>query len=242
MIPHDVIAYDDKLCWVDLTRGLLVCNPLDPNPHLTFVALPDLTGDDDMFVALQDRHEGLGGIESFRIVRVSGGKLRFVDVVRRHGEPPEATRVVVWTLESLFDPSIGRAKWEHHQCMTTLASIWGHKTYLKSGMPREPPVLAFLHPHKHAVVYFFLNDYLFSVNVYDSEVVQFAAEPRGDVVEVPGGPKPINWRYVLAWVPPYKMVRYYCLVCARLLFHQELPALKPDDDVLINAMQSICLI
>nr|CAB3450005.1 unnamed protein product [Digitaria exilis] len=198
----DWIPHDDMLCWVDLTRGagLLVCNPLDANPHLTFVALPDL-------VALQDRHEGLQGIDSFRIVRVSGGRLRFVDVARRHGEPPGATRVVVWTLESLFDPSIGRARWEHHQCTTTLAAIWNHDKYVDSGMPREVPALAFLHPHKHAVVYFFLDEYLFSVNVNDSAVVQFAGEPRGDVVEVPGGPQPINWRYVLAWVPPYKMVR-----------------------------------
>ncbi|KAF8653203.1 hypothetical protein HU200_062656 [Digitaria exilis] len=117
-IPHNVVAYDDMLCWVDLTRGLLVRNPLDPNPHLSFVALLDLTG-----VALQDRHEGLQGIDSFPIVRVSGGRLRFVDVARRHGEPPGATRVVVWTLESLFDPSIGRARWDHHQCTTTLAAI-----------------------------------------------------------------------------------------------------------------------
>ncbi|PUZ76043.1 hypothetical protein GQ55_1G259000 [Panicum hallii var. hallii] len=205
-MPHDVIAYDRKLWWVDLTRGFLVCNPVDPKPHLSFVSLPDLTG--EMFVALDDRHEGLERIDSRRIVRVSGGKLRFVDVVRRCGEPPEATRVIVWTLDLMFDPSTGRARWEHHQCMTTLAAIWDHASYVESGMPREFPVLAFLHPDKHAVVYFFLDEYLFSVNVYDSAVVQFAGEARGDVVEVIDGPQPINWRYVLAWVPNFKMVRY----------------------------------
>ncbi|PVH66496.1 LOW QUALITY PROTEIN: hypothetical protein PAHAL_1G263100 [Panicum hallii] len=148
-MPHDVIAYDRKLWWVDLTRGFLVCNPVDPKPHLSFASLPDLTG--EMFVALDDRHEGLERIDSRRIVRVTGGKLRFVDVVRR-------------------------ARWEHHQCMTTLAAIWDHASYVESGMPREFPVLAFLHPDKHAVVYFFLDEYLFSVNVYDSAVVQFAGE------------------------------------------------------------------
>ncbi|RLN08972.1 hypothetical protein C2845_PM11G07500 [Panicum miliaceum] len=137
-MPHDVIAYDRKLWWVDLTRGFLVCNPVDPKPHLSFVSLPDLTG--EMFVPLEDRHEGLEQIDSRRIVRVSGGKLRFVDVVRRHGDPPEATRVVVWTLDSMFDPSTGRARWEHHQCMTTLAAIWDHASYEESrdaaGVPR----------------------------------------------------------------------------------------------------------
>ncbi|XP_039787216.1 uncharacterized protein LOC120653564 [Panicum virgatum] len=169
-MPHDVIAYDSKLWWVDLSRGFLVCNPADPMPHLSFVSLPDLTG--EMFVGLEDRHEGLEGIDSHHIVRVSGGELRFVDVVRRHGEPPEATR-----LRGVRDAA-------------------------------GVPALAFLHPDKHAVVYFFLDEYLFSVNVYDSAVVQFAGEPRGDVVEVIDGPQPINWRYVLAWVPRFKMVRY----------------------------------
>jgi len=136
-MPHDVIAYDSKLWWVDLSRGFLVCNPADPMPHLSFVSLPDLTG--EMFVGLEDRHEGLEGIDSHRIVRVSGGELRFVDVVRRHGEPPEATRVVVWTLDTMFDPSTGRARWEHHQCMTTLAAIWDHPSYVESGMPRGFP-------------------------------------------------------------------------------------------------------
>jgi hypothetical protein len=191
-----VIAYDRKLWWADLTRGFLVCSPVDPMPHLSFVGLPDLTG--EMFVDLEDRHEGLGRIDSHRIARVSGGELRFVDVVRRHGEPPGAARVVVWTLDTMLDPSTGRARWEHHQCLTTLAAIWDHASYVESGMPRELPALAFLHPDKHAVVYFFLDEYLFSVNVYDSAVVQFAGEPRGDVVEVIDGPLPINWRYVLA--------------------------------------------
>ncbi|RCV06768.1 LOW QUALITY PROTEIN: hypothetical protein SETIT_1G189900v2 [Setaria italica] len=121
-IPNDVIAYDKKLWWADLTRGLL--NPVDPSPHLSFVNLPaDL-------VALEDRHEGPERIDTRHIVRMSGGELlRFVDVVRKHDEPPEATRVVVWTLESMFDPAKGRARWEHHQCRTTLAAIWQDASY-----------------------------------------------------------------------------------------------------------------
>jgi hypothetical protein len=67
------------------------------------------------------------------------------------------------------------------------------------------PRLAFLHPDKPAVVYFFLGTYLFSVNMTDSAVVQFGR--RENMVEVFNGPQPINWRYVLAWVPRYKMVR-----------------------------------
>ncbi|CAL4968889.1 unnamed protein product [Urochloa decumbens] len=207
--PHDVVAFDGKLWWADLSRGLLVCNPVEPGtlvPQVSFVALPDLAG--EMFVALQDRHEDLERIDSRRIVRVSGGRLRFVDVVRRRGDPPEATRVVVWTLESAYDPEIGRARWEHHQCITALGEIWGHASYVASGMPREFPELAFLDPDKHSVVYFFLDAYLFSVDVNESAVVEFAAKPRGDVVQVEGGPQPINWRYVIAWVVPrFKMVR-----------------------------------
>ncbi|CAN6278809.1 unnamed protein product [Urochloa humidicola] len=204
--PHDVVAFDGKLWWIDLSRGLLVCNPVEPGPgnlqpQVSFVALPDL-------VALQDRDEEPLRIDSRRIVRVSGGKLRFVDVVRRRGEPREATRVVVWTLESVNDPEIGGARWEHHRCMTTLGAIWDHASYVASGMPRETPELAFLDPDKHPVVHFFLDAYLFSVDVNESAVVEFAGEPRGDVVQVQGGPQPINWRYVLTWaVPRFKLVR-----------------------------------
>ena len=89
------------------------------------------------------------------------------------------------------------------------------------------PALAFLHPDKHAVVYFFLDEYLFSVNVYDSAVVQFAGEPRGDVVEVIDGPLPINWRYVLAWVPRFKMVRNQLVLCLALLVSFFFPSSCP---------------
>ncbi|OEL15984.1 hypothetical protein BAE44_0022996 [Dichanthelium oligosanthes] len=72
-------------------------------------------------------------------------------------------------------------------------------------MPREIPVLVLVHPEKPAVVYFFLEQYVFSVNVKESTVEEFAEMPAGQVAL----PRPINQHDVLAWLRPhFKLVRY----------------------------------
>ena len=65
-------------------------------------------------------------------------------------------------------------------------------------------MVALVHPNEPAVVYFFLEQYVFSVDVNQSAVVHFAVMPEDGV------PRPINRRDVLAWKrPPFKTVRYY---------------------------------
>ncbi|XP_062223117.1 uncharacterized protein LOC133921998 isoform X2 [Phragmites australis] len=193
--PHDVISHDGNLWWVDLRQGLLCCDPIAYNPVLHYVELPEM-------FALEFRSEKEEQIDSYRIVRVSNGRLRFVDVAlaRESISTPRETLVVVWTLA--FVPSIGKASWEDHEfVMTTLAKIWEDDSYRRTGMPQEVPVLALVHPHNPDVVYFFLQGYLFSVDVRHSAVVEFAREPYSDLVQVIDRPV-IDWRYVLAWVLP----------------------------------------
>ncbi|CAD6250727.1 unnamed protein product [Miscanthus lutarioriparius] len=106
---HDVIAHDNKLWWVNLSRGLVACDPAPVQqllPTLEFVALPVLAG-------FEDRHEPPAQIDRYRIVGVSAGGMRFVDVARRRNDPEGETRVVVWTLDlPQLDELIINARWE----------------------------------------------------------------------------------------------------------------------------------
>ncbi|KAJ1279466.1 hypothetical protein BS78_04G158900 [Paspalum vaginatum] len=190
---HGVVAHDDKLWWVNLSRGLVVCNPVpsqDLEPRLEFVPFPAVLPD-----LLDNKHDRPPeSIERYRIVKASAGKIRFVDVARNRADPgrEEETRVVVWTLADM--PPIGIPQWENHPCQTTLAKIWANARYVEKGMPREVPFLALVHPTEPAVVYFFLNQHIFSVNVKKSTVVDYAL--------MSSVPRPINQHDVLAWVRP----------------------------------------
>jgi hypothetical protein len=195
---HDVIAHDEKLWWVNLSQGLVACDPApvqELQPTLQFVALPILAG-------FEDRHEPPAQIDRYRIVGVSAGGMRFVDVARRRNDPEGETRVVVWTLD--LPESIINARWEDNPRQTTLANIWNSANYVT--MPRGIPVVALVHPNEPAVVFFFLEQYVFSVDVIQSAVVHLAVMPGQ---QDDGVPRPIYQRDVLAWKrPPFKTVRY----------------------------------
>ncbi|KAK3154324.1 hypothetical protein QOZ80_2BG0189070 [Eleusine coracana subsp. coracana] len=191
--PHDVIAHDGKLWWTDLTQGLLGCNVLDHTPQLRYVELPEI------FAVKGDKPGN--EVRWYRFVGASNGQLRFVDF--RHNqereEPPEKTVVVVWTLDC--DPFAedddvvpGQPRWEL-LATTTLGIIWASNSYEESRMPKEVPVLAFVHPDKPHVVYFFLTKYMFAVDVSSSEVVEFVRDLRQPRID--------HWRNcLLPWVLP----------------------------------------
>jgi len=128
-------------------------------------------------------------LDKFRYVGVSAGSLRFVDTYRRGGAP---TKVTVWTL-----PNPDATEWtlEHE---ATFADIWADDTYMATGLAKKVPVLALIHLHNPAVVYFFLEGHLFGVDVRARKVVEcdryhLVAPPRG---------YPIANRFVRAWELP----------------------------------------
>ncbi|KAG2579625.1 hypothetical protein PVAP13_6NG265500 [Panicum virgatum] len=115
--------------------------------------------------------------------------LRFVDTYRRGGAP---NKVTVWTL-----PNPDATEWtlEHE---ATFVDIWADDTYKATGLAKKVPVLALIHPHNPAVVYFFLEDHLFGVDVRARKVVEcdryhLVAPPRA---------YPIANRFIRAWEPP----------------------------------------
>lgn len=203
---HDVIAHDGKLWWVDLTQGLLGCNVLDHKPDLRYVELPEI------FAVKGEKPED--GIKRYRFVGVSNGRLRFVDFAQKFNEPPGKRVVAVWTLVcDLFakDDDSGKPRWEL-QSTTTLGMIWASHSYKESWMPEKVPVVAFVHPHKPDVVYFFLTEYtIFAVDVRSSEVVEFVRSLDRPSVD-----------YCLPWVLPRSGPNGISASCAQLIISSAL--------------------
>uniref|UniRef100_A0A0A8Y2B4 DUF1618 domain-containing protein n=1 Tax=Arundo donax TaxID=35708 RepID=A0A0A8Y2B4_ARUDO len=87
----DVVGHDGKLWWVSLRRGILSCNPFEDRPVLRLDELPETVAEEKQFKST--RH-----IEADRCVKVSRGRLRYVEIVRAATDPVGATLVVMWTV------------------------------------------------------------------------------------------------------------------------------------------------
>ncbi|CAL5005493.1 unnamed protein product [Urochloa decumbens] len=182
--PICTLAHYGRLWWVDYSWGILTADPFVDNPVLRFVPLPR--------PCLLEYREAHGVLDEFRYVGVSSGKLRFVNTYRRGRRGPAPNKVTVWTL-----PNADATEWtlEHE---ATFADIWADASYKATGLPKKVPVLALIHPNNPAVVYFFLKDHLFGVDVRARKVVEcdryhLVAPPRG---------YPIASRFVRAWELP----------------------------------------
>ncbi|CAN6285573.1 unnamed protein product [Urochloa humidicola] len=181
----DVVALDGMLWWVDLEVGVLACNPLAENLALRCTVLPTKTLPDNPMAKLP-RNMSTG------MVRVSQGKVRFVDIIHAQADPQENAKLTIWTL---IVPPSGFPWWEL-QSSTSFGALWSSEGYVKSGMPEVVPVLLHIDPTNTDVIYFLLENQLFSVNVAENKVVHFMYNPA---VPADSMQPAINWRYVLAW-------------------------------------------
>jgi hypothetical protein len=150
-----VLSHHGRLWWVDLSWGVITCDPFADDPVLGFIPFPPER-------VLKCR-EGWGVTDKYRYVGVSGGKLRFVDTYTRGGGGP---KVAVWTLA---DPDSAEWTLEHEARFT---EIWADQSYQATGLPKKIPVLALIHPKNPDVVYFFLEEHLFGVDVRARKVVE----------------------------------------------------------------------
>ncbi|KAG2584764.1 hypothetical protein PVAP13_6KG341100 [Panicum virgatum] len=166
------VSHQGRLWWVDYPWGIITADPFADHPVLRFVPLPRAC-------VLKSR-EAWGLLDQFRYVGVSAGKLRFA-------------KVTVWTLP---DRDATEWKLEHE---ANFADIWADDSYEATGLPKKPPVLALIHPHNPAVVYFFLEGHLFAVDVPARKVVEC---DRYHLVAPPSS-YPIANRFIRAWeLPP----------------------------------------
>ncbi|CAL4977972.1 unnamed protein product [Urochloa decumbens] len=89
---HGVLALDGLLWWVNVARGILVCDPFLRNPHLRLVPLPDGCEIDEPV-----RSRTL--LDKRRFVRPSEGKLYFVEVRGiAAADGQECPGVWIWSL------------------------------------------------------------------------------------------------------------------------------------------------
>ncbi|KXG31449.1 uncharacterized protein LOC8078071 [Sorghum bicolor] len=184
---HGVVALHGRLWWVDLSWCLVACDPCSDKPVLAVVPLPP---------AKEIPYgQAAGVIHRYRAVRVSAGRLCFVDMYRNR-DSRGGLQVSVWTL-----PDADSTEWalEHEASFT---DIWEHHTYKAAGLPAKIPVLALIHPDDPAVVYFFLEDHLVGVDLRDRAVVAC------DLYHLVDPPRNlVSTRFVYAWQLPQPLSR-----------------------------------
>ncbi|CAM0880939.1 unnamed protein product [Alopecurus aequalis] len=164
--------------------SVITCDPFADEPVLGFIPFPPER-------VLKCR-EGWGVTDKYRYVGVSGGKLRFVDTyMGKRARGNGAPTISVWTLA---DPDSMEWTLEHE---ARFAEIWADQSYKATGLPNKIPTLALIHPKNPDVVYFFLEEHLFGVNLPTRKVVE--CEVYG-VVAPPS--LRIATRFVRAWELP----------------------------------------
>uniref|UniRef100_J3LNH7 DUF1618 domain-containing protein n=1 Tax=Oryza brachyantha TaxID=4533 RepID=J3LNH7_ORYBR len=160
--PEGVVSHGGMLWWVDLSYGLLAGDPFAEEPNLLHVPLPQVP--DQLRPDVYDR----GGRGAHRCVKVSGGRLMYVQI---HGDP-NVPVVSTWMLaESILSP--GEWDWHRHRSSVPLAEVWIHQSYVDTTLPLSIPTLALLHPTDPDRLYFFLQSHIFAVDLRLRKLVAF---------------------------------------------------------------------
>ncbi|KAM0821235.1 hypothetical protein ACQ4PT_009455 [Festuca glaucescens] len=157
--PICVLSHHGRLWWIDLSWGVITCDPFADEPVLGFIPFPPER-------VLKCR-EAWGVTDKYRYVGVSGGKLRFVDMyMGKRARGDGALTISVWTLA---DADSMEWTLEHEARFT---EIWADESYKATRLPKKIPTLALIHPKNPDVVYFFLEEHLFGVDVRARKVVE----------------------------------------------------------------------
>jgi hypothetical protein len=182
--PISVLSHHGRLWWVDLSWGVITCDPFVDEPVLGFIPFPP--------GRVLKYREVWGADDKYRYVGVSGGKLRFVDTyMGKRARGDGAPTITVWTLA---EPDSMEWTLEHE---ARFSEIWADESYKTTGLPNKIPTVALIHPKNPDVVYFFLEEHLFGVDVRARKVVE--CEVYGLVAP------PSCWiasRFVRAWELP----------------------------------------
>lgn len=130
-----VISHAQKLWWVDLSCGLLACDPFTEHQDLLFVPLPDgcvppVAGTENDLI----KH---------RCVTSSGGKLRYIQIHSRLGVPI----ISVWVLA---DPE--HATWDC-ECHLPFSEIWSRR-WVSRITRKKSLMVAAAHPVHTGMLFF----------------------------------------------------------------------------------------
>ncbi|PUZ45305.1 hypothetical protein GQ55_8G211800 [Panicum hallii var. hallii] len=180
-VPGGVVSLGGKLYWYDLSWGILIRDPFVHAPDLLFCSLPP-----GRVLDLARPH-----IHNSRSITVSRGALRYVEIIPEDGDNGEAARIFMSTME----PTGWEVPYEER-----FEEIWNDNSHKKTWLPKEVPELVVVCPSNPDLVYFALEQHIFSVNIRGHEVLEFA-EQTHELVNLPW-PTPASCRYVLAWDLP----------------------------------------
>uniref|UniRef100_A0ACD6AGV0 Uncharacterized protein n=1 Tax=Avena sativa TaxID=4498 RepID=A0ACD6AGV0_AVESA len=145
------LSEGSTLCWVDLFKGLLVCDlsgvlKYNSDPEFSFIPLPthDLTCDASIPRALR--------AEEFRSMAYIQGAFRFVSMegYAEH-KPGDDLELAVWTLSSDL------SQW-HKTREYNVANIWANETHQAGGMLKIAASLPVLSMYEVDVVYLVFTD------------------------------------------------------------------------------------
>uniref|UniRef100_A0A0A8ZKN9 DUF1618 domain-containing protein n=1 Tax=Arundo donax TaxID=35708 RepID=A0A0A8ZKN9_ARUDO len=138
---------------------------------MAFVPLPESDKDGD---ESDDDHGSCSycserALGSRRCVQVSDGKFRLVEMScgARHGKGAPTL-----SMRTLADPETAEWTLEYK---VPFAEIWAGDSYKAAGLPEKAPVVALVHPKNPDVLYFFVGDYLFGVDMRAKKVVECEA-------------------------------------------------------------------
>ncbi|TVU15394.1 hypothetical protein EJB05_38913 [Eragrostis curvula] len=136
-----------RVCWVDLFKGVLVCNLMEsPEPTFTFVPSP-------IGCSIELERRVIPGPQQFRTMGCVRGTIKFValDGFNERHSPQENIMIRTWTLS----PDL--KEWAEGTPLR-VGDLWASESFLQSGLPRlglTYPVISFDEPD---VVYFVLNE------------------------------------------------------------------------------------
>ncbi|KAM0878240.1 hypothetical protein ACQ4PT_035001 [Festuca glaucescens] len=147
------LSEGSTLCWVDLFKGLLVCDlrqVLKDNskPEFRFIPLPDVCPPHNVYTPEGRQLRA----EEFRSMSYAQGAIRFVtmDGYVEH-QPGDEFELIMWTLSSDL------SKWEQTS-EYNVGKIWEHETHQAIGMPKIAPSLPVLSMYEDGVVYLVFSD------------------------------------------------------------------------------------
>ncbi|KAJ1265411.1 hypothetical protein BS78_08G074800 [Paspalum vaginatum] len=214
----DVVAHDGNLWWISLKRGILSCNPLDEQPVLRLDEFPET-------VAEECQVQSGRSVEADMIVRVSRGRIRYVEFTRAMGEPSgaRATMLSMWTLVTCKPDGL---TWWKLRTVTMLDQIWQSDAYKTSNIPLDIPMLAAISPSDPDSIFLLLGQYLFVVDVAEGQLLDsIVVQP--DTIPLPCPPN--SWRNLIAWEIPVSItgeLEYKNISQVSLLLQNEKMQLK----------------
>ncbi|CAO2163440.1 unnamed protein product [Urochloa humidicola] len=183
-----VVAHAGRLWWVDLSYGMLSCDPFSDKPKLLYTPLPS-----GFVPSGATARRVQVDLDKTCCVRSSGGKLRFV--VIQDGGLGLSSAITMWTLTGEGDGS----NWL--QDYTVPISSLLDDMHLRCEEKVAVPVLAAVDPFDARIVYMWLGTRIVAFNVPGKKLLQWAEPFMVPDHDIPEGEFPSS-RLLHAWVLP----------------------------------------